>query len=200
MIFYIKGIITEVGSDNITIERGGLGFNLNLAKPELYHSMQEACIYVYLAFRNEELKLYGFGSKVELDLFLFLLKAPGVGPSTTLAILAQIPPLEIINNIINKKSAIFTRISGIGAKTAEKLVLELSSRAKDLQLFRASLPKTLTTNTELSNLSDIRADLTSALVNLGYIEKQALIAVSQSFDPEIGFDKNLALILKKLQE
>lgn len=133
MIGFLKGILRDKDYDNITIEVGGVGFNLMVTKScmvNLPNVDEEVKIYTYLHVREDELSLYGFVSQEEKRLFLQLISVSGVGSKTAIQILSAERMSAIINSIINEDTSVIGSCKGIGKKTAERIIVELKDKIK----------------------------------------------------------------------
>ena len=133
MLGFIKGILREKDYDNITVECGGVGFNImvtNSCMANLPGLDEEVKIYTYLHVREDEMSLYGFESPEEKRLFLQLITVSGVGSKTAIGILSAERMSAIINSIINEDTSVIANCKGIGKKTAERIILELKDKIK----------------------------------------------------------------------
>lgn len=133
MLGFIKGILRDKDYDNITVECGGVGFNLmvtNSCMANLPGLDEEVKIYTYLHVREDEMSLYGFESPEEKRLFLQLITVSGVGSKTAIGILSAERMSAIINSIINEDTSVIANCKGIGKKTAERIILELKDKIK----------------------------------------------------------------------
>ena len=133
MLGFIKGILREKDYDNITVECGGVGFNMMVTKScmaNLPGLDEEVKIYTYLHVREDEMSLYGFESPEEKRLFLQLITVSGVGSKTAIGILSAERMSAIINSIINEDTSVIANCKGIGKKTAERVILELKDKIK----------------------------------------------------------------------
>ena len=133
MLGFIKGILREKDYDNITVECGGVGFNImvtNSCMANLPGLDEEVKIYTYLHVREDEMSLYGFESPEEKKLFLQLITVSGVGSKTAIGILSAERMSAIINSIINEDTTVIANCKGIGKKTAERIILELKDKIK----------------------------------------------------------------------
>ena len=131
MIGFIKGILRDKDYDNITVECGGVGFNImvtNSCMSNLPGLDEEVKIYTYLHVREDEMSLYGFESPEEKKLFLQLISVSGVGSKTAIGILSAERMSAIINSIINEDTSVIANCKGIGKKTAERIILELKDK------------------------------------------------------------------------
>lgn len=131
MIARIKGEIIEIGANFAVVEASGVGYKI-FATPELLSALkkkkEEVTFFTHLAIREDAEELYGFAAKEELDFFELLIKVPGIGPKSALSILAVAPIKTLRQAISSGDTSYLTKISGIGKKTAEKVVLELKDR------------------------------------------------------------------------
>ena len=133
MLGFVKGILRDKDYDNITVECGGVGFNImvtNSCMANLPGLDEEVKIYTYLHVREDEMSLYGFESPEEKKLFLQLITVSGVGSKTAIGILSAERMSAIINSIINEDTTVIANCKGIGKKTAERIILELKDKIK----------------------------------------------------------------------
>ena len=133
MLGFIRGILRDKDYDNITVECGGVGFNLmvtNSCMANLPGLDEEVKIYTYLHVREDEMSLYGFESPEEKKLFLQLISVSGVGSKTAIGILSAERMSAIINSIINEDTSVIANCKGIGKKTAERIIVELKDKIK----------------------------------------------------------------------
>ena len=133
MLGFVKGILRDKDYDNITVECGGVGFNImvtNSCMANLPGLDEEVKIYTYLHVREDEMSLYGFESPEEKKLFLQLITVSGVGSKTAIGILSAERMSAIINSIINEDTSVIANCKGIGKKTAERIILELKDKIK----------------------------------------------------------------------
>ena len=133
MLGFIRGILRDKDYDNITVECGGVGFNImvtNSCMANLPGLDEEVKIYTYLHVREDEMSLYGFESPEEKKLFLQLISVSGVGSKTAIGILSAERMSAIINSIINEDTSVIANCKGIGKKTAERIIVELKDKIK----------------------------------------------------------------------
>ncbi len=130
MIASISGIVINKHSDSLIIETGGIGylvFTINdvLASSQLNKPIK---LMTHMVIREDHQSLYGFSTQEELQLFSMLLSVSGIGPKAALGILNSGQASELKSAIARGDSAIFTAISGVGQKTAQRLILELKNK------------------------------------------------------------------------
>ncbi len=167
MIGKLTGRAEPAGERQIIMEVGGVGY-LVYVLPEttaLANTGKELSLFTYLVVREDALDLYGFVERGELEFFKLLVGVPGIGPKSALAILALAPPATLHQAISSGKTDYLTRVSGIGKKSAEKIVLEL----------RDKLGKVATSEESFM----IEEDTLEALKALGYGLREAREALRE---------------------
>lgn len=134
MISSISGKIQEVGGNFVVINIGNLGYKVYVAADLLRELTvgKEAHLSTHLAVREDALDLYGFASLKEKNIFELLITISGIGPKSALNILSSVSPDTLISAIRSGSTAHLTKISGIGRKTAEKIVLELKDKVSTI--------------------------------------------------------------------
>jgi len=174
MIAHLRGVIVEKHPNQVIVEAGGVGYDVNIpistyaALPE---KGAEVRLHVYTHVREDVLALYGFLSGEEKMLFERLITVSGIGPRLAVTVLSGLPVAELIAAIRSGAVDQLVRIPGIGKKTAERIVLEL----------REKLPATAeAAPSARPALSALDRDVHSALVNLGCSPAAAEAAVRQA--------------------
>ncbi len=173
MIDLIQGEIITKGMNYVVLQAGGIGYRLYvssltiLALPPI---KEEATLYTYLHIREDELSLYGFLDIEDKELFVTLLSVSGIGPKLALTVFSRYRAGELKKIISVGDTASLINISGIGKKTAERMVLELKDKvgkigSDELPLSNDNAP------------SDIRGQAISALLALGYSLSESQKAV-----------------------
>ena len=130
MIGSLKGVVSFVGAGYALIDVGGVGYKVRVpgASLSVFQSGAGVSVFTYLAVRENALDLYGFRSRAELEFFEMLLSVSGIGPKSALAILSLAPADTLKRAIAGGDATYLTKISGIGKKTAEKIVVELKDK------------------------------------------------------------------------
>jgi Holliday junction DNA helicase RuvA len=130
MIGYVKGIVTHMFTDSCFVDVQGVGYRVYIPASTLEKlSMgKESLLYTYMSVREDAIILYGFLTQDEYDLFILLIGVNGIGPKVALGILSAVHPDGFRAAVRQKNMAVLTRISGIGKKTAERIVLELQDK------------------------------------------------------------------------
>ena len=177
MIGRIKGKIVEVEENIALIETNNGVFYQVFITPSLLTKNKlpfEITIYTYLQVRDDALVLFGFETKKEHDFFKLLLSVSGVGPKTAFSVISFSKVDELIKAVKENESGYFTRVPGLGKKTAMKIILELSQRLQsEFKL-------------EKMYLSDDDKTVVDALVSLGFKSNEARNILSK-------LPKNLSL-------
>lgn len=129
MIAYLKGTILEKGLTYIILENQGVGYKV-FVTPEILELKvgETAALYTYMKVSDDGQSLYGLPDFNTLQFFEMLITVSGVGPKVALAILSAARVDAVKQAISNQDAAVFTRISGIGLKTAEKIIVELKNK------------------------------------------------------------------------
>jgi Holliday junction DNA helicase RuvA len=169
MISHIYGEIAHQGESFVVIDVGGIGYQVNVTQPalaELGSRKEKVKLYTHLQVREDALMLYGFTSASELEMFKLLISVTRVGPQIALNILSQIRIEELAAAIINEDEKVLTRISGVGSKNAKRLILELRDKMKKKM-----------EGVVLAGVSSANYDAVSALVSLGFTQREAKEAV-----------------------
>ena len=167
MIASIEGNVSQILEDSLVVTVSGIGFRVfvpsNVSRDvELHHVI---ALYTYLSVKEDSLTLFGFDSMEERDMFVLLLSANGVGPRTALAILSTLSLDIVCNAVIQEQADVFSRVSGVGKKTAQSIVLQLQGKIKK----GPGLP--------LAVIKDVDGDVISALTSLGYSVVEAQTAL-----------------------
>ena len=133
MISYIEGEVFEIDTKSATLKVGGLGYQVFGTDETLteLRNKKEASLFTHLAIRENAEDLYGFLSKEDRDFFRLLITVPGIGPKSALAVLNVISVKTLLSAISKNDVSYLTKVSGIGKKTADKIILELQGKISD---------------------------------------------------------------------
>lgn len=181
MYAYFKGTIEEITEDNLVLEVNQIGYNIRISArtANLLDGIGSfAKIYTYTLVREDTFSLYGFLTRDDLEIFKKLITVNGIGPKGGLAILSVMSADELRFAILSGDSKAISRAPGIGAKTAERVILDLKDK---VSLQDALSPKNDIPIASLSGDSadGSKNDAIEALVALGYPASDALRAVKQ---------------------
>lgn len=177
MISYIKGEIAKKGTDYLIIENNGIGYYINTSFNTLKNLSEgeEASVFTYMYVREDILALYGFSTKDEIDMFKKLISVNGVGPKAGLAILSTYEINSIKLFILKDDVNAMSKPSGIGKKTASKIILDLKDKIGKLEeLANINMNDIVSVATDLSNDTD---DITAVLMSLGFSQIEAKKAI-----------------------
>lgn len=170
MIGRLSGLLLDKNPAQLIIDCNGVGYEVSVPMSTFYHlpsTGERVTLLTHMVVREDAQLLYGFGTAQERELFRELIKISGIGARTALAILSGMSVNDLAQAVTLQEVGRLTRIPGIGKKTAERLLLELKGK------LGAELGTAPGTEGESSN------DVLSALLALGYSEKEALLAIKQ---------------------
>jgi len=176
MISFLRGKIINKGDGYIILEVANVGYQVFIT-PIMFAEIdigQEIEMYTHQYVREDALDLFGFGSMDELELFRLLISISGIGPRSAIGVLSIAKTEDIKQSIASGDASLLTKVSGIGRKTAERVVLELKEKIGAIN--SGSGEKGLGT---IANSDEI-----DALIALGYSASQARQALSE-IDPKI---------------
>jgi len=186
MIGRLEGRLRRVDPGTVLIEAGGVGYlvSTTLRAFEELAGRKDAALWIHTQVRDDAIVLFGFPDREELEAFEKLISVAGVGPRTALGVLSALNAAELAQTVDAGDSARLQRSPGVGRKTAERILLELKDRLV--------ASGTVTRNH--------RGDAVSALVNLGYSQRDAQRAVDGVWAEAAGEDLGtvLRLSLQKL--
>ncbi len=162
MIEYIKGEIAEITPTSVVLEAQNIGYLLQISLNtfSVIQTEKTAKLYVYEVIREDAHTLYGFQTQHERSLFLLLISVSGVGPNTARMILSSLPPGELEQVIGTQNENALKGVKGIGAKTAQRIIVDLKDKIKT-----ATLP--LENNKLVDNVA-VADEALAALVMLGF--------------------------------
>lgn len=169
MISHISGEIAQIGEGFVVIDVGGIGYRINVTQPALQELTEQKGIvklHTHLNVREDALTLYGFTNTAELEMFTLITGVSGVGPQIAMNILSQIKQEDFAAAIIHEDEKVLTQISGIGQKSAKRLILELNEKVKKKM-----------EGYDLKVTGGINHDAVSALLSLGFSRNEAVDAV-----------------------
>lgn len=195
MYSYIRGTLADVEENLVVIEAGGVGYNIYTTGQTLDYLPsigEELKLYTYLQVREDAMQLYGFLTKDDLKVFKLLLGVSGIGPKGALAILSVMSTDDLRFAVLGEDTKMIAKAPGIGAKTAQRLILELKDKLSLEEAFEQKL--TNQSEKKLPNQTNgIKNDAIQALVALGYSSTEALKTVNAV---EITEDSDVEDILK----
>ena len=197
MIALLRGTIVEKSPNRVIVDVEGVGYDVQVPLSTFYalgDPGTDVRLRVHTHVREDVIGLYGFATPLEQDLFERLIAISGIGPRLGLAVLSGIEPSELVSAIRRQDVARLTQIPGIGKKTAERIGLELKDRLPPILEApgQAAAPSSLR--------DQLRNDVLSALLNLGYQRQSAEKAIDKilTASPDVGFEGTLKDTLREL--
>lgn len=173
MISSLHGVVLHATTDQVVVEVGGVGFSVAVPADVAHTATvgERLALHTSLIVREDALSLYGFADRAELEIFGLLISVTGVGPKSALGVLSHMTVDQIASAVTAEDDAPFRRVSGIGPKTAKLIVLQLAGKVHAVAT--ASTPAS-------GSGSDVAAQVAAALVGLGWSEKVAAEAATQT--------------------
>lgn len=165
MIAQLRGSLLEKAPSRLVVDVGGVGYDVQVPLSTFYvigESGSPVSLRIHTHVREDVIALYGFATPLEHDLFERLIAINGVGPKLALAVLSGIEPAELVRAVRLQDVARLRAIPGVGKKTAERISLELKDRLPAGMAAPGQMPAAASPDDQL------RTDLLSALLNLGY--------------------------------
>lgn len=203
MIDFVQGSVAAVESDSVIINVNGIGYKIFVAHPENFKSLigQTELLYTHHHMRDDWMGLYGFCDLDERLLFRLLLNVSGIGPKVAMTIMQEAKPLQIIAAIEREDEATLMLLPGVGKKTAQRIILDLKDRIKELNIVviddgEHCKLQTVDYKQESSELSD-------ALKGLGYQDyeiKKILLGLSAELAAGVPIDSLIKKSLKILMK
>jgi Holliday junction DNA helicase RuvA len=200
MYAYIRGELAEINIDHIVIETGGIGYQIFISAQTFDYLPplgEELKVYTYLYLREDAMILYGFLTKDDMELFKQLISVSGIGPKGGLAILSTLDADDLRFAILSGDSKAIAKAPGVGAKTAQRVILELKDKMSLEEAFEKK-----TEHVQMQQASGgslVKNDAVMALTALGYSSTESLKAVSAvSITEEMDVEDVLKAALKNL--
>jgi holliday junction DNA helicase RuvA len=199
VIARLAGTLADKTPGRIIIDVQGVGYDLQVPLSTFYvigDAGSAVTLRVHTHVREDVIALYGFATGLEQDLFERLISISGIGPKLALAVLSGMEPPDLVRAISSQDVARLTSIPGIGKKTAERIGLELKDRLPKSVQAAADAAKPATPEDQL------RADLLSALLNLGYQRQAADKAIEKALKAasDATFEQALRSVLRALMK
>lgn len=177
MIATLNGRIADVDDGGIVVEVGGIGVRVFVPATNKDEAQvgQVVALYTHLIVRETELSLYGFSSKEERHFFTLLLGVNGVGPRLALAVLSTLNPNAIRRAVFNEQGDVFNRVSGVGKKTAQKIMLHLQDKVQAVDGLEP-----------IATMDDSDTEVIAALTAMGFsiVEAQAALQAIPKDTPD----------------
>lgn len=195
MYYYIKGEVVLKESGFVVVDNSGVGYKIFTSGYTLANLNEKtATLYTYLHVREDVFDLYGFSTNEELSMFIHLLSVSGVGPKAALSILSVVSPGGLAAAIITNDAKTLTKASGVGAKMAQRVILELKDKLKNTEILSEDVADFDTGSSTSSG-----SEAVSALMVLGYSQNDAKKAVA-GVDQSLTTEEIITLALKKMMK
>ena len=196
MISYIKGNLEAKNLDNVVIDVGGIGYKIFMSINSIERIGEIGTIvkvHTYMRVREDDISLYGFCTNEELRMFEQLIGVSGVGAKSALTILSNISPSSFALAIISGDVNTLKSLPGIGAKSAQRMILELKDKMKTQDAIQTEImpTKTIVTNDKVR-------DAVEALQVLGYARKDIEVAFTKFNTAELSVEEIIKQGLKYL--
>ena len=195
MFEYIKGPVALIGSDYVVIDVNGVGFKVFTS----YSSITQVAVgeivtfYTFMSVKEDDISLYGFVSKEELNAFNLLLSVSGVGPKMAIGILSSMSSYDFCVSVSSGDHKMLCKVKGVGPKLAQRIVLELKDKIKkDLSFNNSQNSDIITKSTD----SAIYSGAVEALMYLGHTSQSAKAAVDSVYREDIGLEELIKEALK----
>lgn len=195
MIGRLRGHLLEKDPPHLLVEVQGVGYEVDAPMStvlDLPATGAEVTLHTHLVVREDAQSLFGFLSLTERNLFRSLIRISGVGPKMALALLSGMSAEELIRCVENQDAALLTRLPGVGKKTAERLVIELRDRVRELPAHTPSAG-----GGGQAGGGDARSDAISGLVALGYKPAEASRLLRDLPDDGLASDELIRQALQK---
>ena len=195
MIAYIIGDVRSISEEDFVLENNQMGYLIksSLSTLALLELNNEYKIYTSLQVREDDMSLYGFYSKEELEMFLLLTSVSSIGPKNAIGILSSMGVNDIKLAIVNSDIDKLTIAKGIGKKTASRIILELLDKVKKMPIEDNTSPSKVITYTNED--FDVAKE---ALVNLGYAQNDINNVLLELKDMDLSLEELVKESLKRL--
>lgn len=189
MLDYLKGILTNLEPNTAVIDIGGVGYKLNISlrtyekiKTEMNKELK---IYSYLILKEDSVELAGFHDILERKAFVLLNRVPGIGSKVAMSILSLMDVATLKSVILSEDTKTLSSVPGVGKKTAQKIIIELKDRIKDLPV-----------DAKKGNFTKVIYEVKQALESLGFSPDEIQSAIKRCTD--ISADENVEEIIRKV--
>jgi len=199
VIALLRGTLLEKHPSRVVVDVSGVGYDVQVPLSTFYGLGEpggNVSLRIHTHVREDLIALFGFSTNLEQDLFERLISISGIGPKLALAVLSGIEPADLVRAIRTQDVVRLTAIPGIGKKTAERIGLELKDRLPQ------TLPAAGPTPAAARPEDQLREDLLSALLNLGYQRAAAEKAIDKAVKTagDAGFEQALREALRSMMK
>ncbi|MCL7945755.1 Holliday junction branch migration protein RuvA [Marinobacter sp. ATCH36] len=206
MIGRIRGILIEKSPAQALVECGGLGYEVDIPYTTFFNLPEtgnELVLHTHFVVREDAQSLYGFSSRLDRDLFRLLIKVNGVGPKLAAGILSGLDANQFIRCVEARDANALVKLPGVGKKTAERLLIEMTDRIGQLegQFTPGSLNATVkpgASGAEAATVHHPAEEAEAALIALGYKPQEASKAISKVAEDGMSSQELIRLALRNM--
>lgn len=207
MFYYIKGILATAAPGYAVIDAGGVGYKMIISE-NTYRALPprhsattppQATLYTYLSVREDGVELFGFGSESELSSFKMLLSVSGVGPKAAMSILSLLTPEKFALAVCTDDKKAISQASGIGPKTAARIILELKDKLLKQTDLDAAASTVIAEEASAPSRGKI-SEAQDALIVLGYTRAEAQSVLKGIDTASLSLEEIIREALKKLMK
>ena len=202
MIGRIRGVLIEKSPGQALVECGGLGYEVDIPYTTFFHLPepgQELTLHTHFSVREDAQSLFGFAARLDRNLFRLLIKVNGVGPKLALGILSGLDAGQFIQCVENRDANALVKLPGVGKKTAERLMIEMADRIRQLEGQFVPGPAGGQAQTGSTPVVHAPADeAEAALIALGYKPQEASRAVGKVAEAGMSREELIRLALKNM--
>lgn len=191
MIAHVRGKVEEKFGNSLIIDVNGVGYEITVPTPdfEAVNLDEERKFYTYHQVRENAEELYGFSSLTAKKIFEFLISVQGIGPKAGIAILSLAEAEEVRNAIANADAAFIAKASGVGKKSAERVIVDLRDKVGIPSHYGA-------TEAKFAKVANEPDEALDALIALGFPLKEATAALER-VDSSLSVEERIKMALKK---
>ena len=197
MYEYISGLVADLAPTYAVIDAGGVGYyvNISLQTYSAIEGEKSARLYVHFVVREDAQFLYGFSTQLERELFRHLISVSGVGGNTARMILSTYSTAELRNIIATENAVLLKNVKGLGLKTAQKIIVELSGKMLEL-----GADKDLSPVAAANQSNEVVDETVAALVMLGFQKgaSEKVVKAILSENPAISVEEAVRQALRRL--
>lgn len=199
MFYYIKGELVHTDPTSAVLDCGGIGYKMTVSKntlARLTRKGEKVCLYTYFHVREDAVELLGFYTEAELEAFKLLITVSGIGPKAAISILSVLTAEKFALAVTMGDSKAIAKASGVGAKTAARVILELKEKiAKAFPTETENAANEIPASDEL--VFGNTEEAISALMVLGYSRQEAQTAL-KGVDPLLSLEDMITAALRKM--
>ena len=199
MFYYIKGELVHTDPTSAVLDCGGIGYKMTVSKntlARLTRKGEKVCLYTYFHVREDAVELLGFYTEAELEAFKLLITVSGIGPKAAISILSVLTAEKFVLAVTMGDSKAIAKASGVGAKTAARVILELKEKiAKAFPTETENAANEIPASDEL--VFGNTEEAISALMVLGYSRQEAQTAL-KGVDPLLSLEDMITAALRKM--